>query len=133
MPGSVIREQLESLNIRVQDVLNLRSGRRDQVPQGTSSHPTSLYQWREVLRCQKCDLLPNSAACECRWNRTSPRKADCNTSAASALGTRSETAVTHLGVSRVGATNTPVVALPRGNSSIALAAGETTRQNTGAV
>jgi hypothetical protein len=63
---------------------------------------SSLYQWREVLRCRKRDHSPNSAACECRWNRMSPWKAHCNASAASALDTRSETAVTHPGASRVG-------------------------------
>jgi len=32
MPESVVREELESLNIRVQGVTQLRSGRRDQNP-----------------------------------------------------------------------------------------------------
>jgi hypothetical protein len=32
MPESVVREELESLNIRVQGVMQLRSGRRDQEP-----------------------------------------------------------------------------------------------------
>jgi hypothetical protein len=32
MPESVVREELESLNIRVQGVTQLRSGRRDQDP-----------------------------------------------------------------------------------------------------
>jgi len=128
MPESVVREELESLNIRVQGVTQLRSGRRDQDPaKDRPPNPTSLYQWREVLRCRKYDLSPNSAACECRWNRTWPRKAHCNASAAGALDIRSETAVTHPGASRVGAPTSPVVALPCGNSTSTVAAGETTQ------
>jgi len=57
MPESVVREELESLNISVQGVTQLRSGRRDQDPaKNRPSTPTSLYQWREDLRCRKSDL-----------------------------------------------------------------------------
>jgi len=63
--------------------------------------PTLLYQWSEILRCQKCDLSPKSAACECHWNRTWFRKAHCNASAASALVTRTEAADTHPDPSRL--------------------------------
>ena len=53
MPESVVREELESAAIRP--------------PPRTALPPhTSLYQWREGLRLQKCDLSPTSAACECR-------------------------------------------------------------------
>jgi hypothetical protein len=62
-----------------------------------------------------------------------PEKAQGNGSAASALKPRSESAVTHTGASRVGVPTSPVVALPRGNCPSAVAAGETTRQSTGAV
>jgi hypothetical protein len=82
MPVSVVRDEMESLNIRDKGVTQLRSGRRD--PDSAKDHSptsTSLYQWREVLRCRKCDLSPNSVACECQWNRTSHRKANCNTNA----------------------------------------------------
>ena len=134
MPESVVREELESLNICVQGVTQLRSGRRDQDPaKDRPPTSTSLYQWREVLRCQKCDLSPNSAACECWGNRTWPRKDHCSASAASALDTRGETAVTHPGASRVGTATSLVDALPRGNSPSAVAAGETIRRTTGAV
>jgi len=67
MPESIVRDELKSLNIRVQGVTQLRSRRR--YPDPTKDRhptPTSLYQWRESLRCQKCDRLPNSAACEYR-------------------------------------------------------------------
>ena len=51
MPDSVVRNELESLNIRVQGVTQLRSGRRDQ--DHAKDRPpttTSLCQWREGLR-----------------------------------------------------------------------------------
>jgi hypothetical protein len=52
MPESVAREELESLNIRLQGVTQLRSGRRDQDPAKDRAPTTiSFYQWREVLRC----------------------------------------------------------------------------------
>ena len=67
MPESVVREELESLNIRVQEVTQLRSDRRDQdLGKDRPPTPTSFYQWCEGLRCRKCDHSPNSAACECR-------------------------------------------------------------------
>jgi hypothetical protein len=40
MPESVVRQELESLNIRVQGVMELRSGRRNQKP-AKESPPTS--------------------------------------------------------------------------------------------
>jgi hypothetical protein len=43
MPENVVREELEALNIRVQGVVQLRTGRR------------------EDLRCPGCDLSPSSA------------------------------------------------------------------------
>jgi hypothetical protein len=53
----------------------MRFGRRDQEPAKDGlPTPTSFYQWREVLRCRKCNLSPNSAACECQWNRTSTER-----------------------------------------------------------
>jgi len=71
LPESVVRQKLESLNIRVQGVTQLRSGRRDQDPaKERPPTPTSLYYWREGLRCPKCVLSPNSATCESRLNRT---------------------------------------------------------------
>ena len=70
MPESVVREELETLGIYVQGVTQLRSGRRDQDPTKDSPPtPTSLYQWREGLRCPGCAQSPNSAACECRWSQ----------------------------------------------------------------
>jgi hypothetical protein len=42
MPESVVREELESINIRVQGVMQLRSGHRDQDP-AKDSPPTPLH------------------------------------------------------------------------------------------
>jgi hypothetical protein len=57
-------------------------------PPRTALPPLTSCQWREGRRCQKCEHSPNSAACECRWNRTGFRKACCNASAASASDIR---------------------------------------------
>ena len=115
MPESVVREELETLGIHVHGLTLLRSGRRDQDPPRTAlPPPTSLYQGRVALRCPRCAHSPNSAACECRWSRTWLQRALCNASAASASDTRSETAVTRLGVSRVGAPTCLAGAQPRG-------------------
>jgi len=57
IPESVVREELESLNFCVQGVTQLRSGRRDQDPATERPPtPTSLFQWRKDLRCQKSHL-----------------------------------------------------------------------------
>jgi hypothetical protein len=117
MPKSVVQEELESLIIRVQGVTQLRFGRRDQNPaKDRLLTPTSLYQWREGLKCRKCDLSPNSVVCECRWNRMWPRNDHCNASAASALDIRREATDTQPDASRVGASTSLVVALTLGNS-----------------
>jgi hypothetical protein len=98
------------------------------LPRTTLPLPTSLYQWREGLRCRKCDHSPNSAACECRWSHTWPQKAHCNASAASALDTHSITADMRPSASHVGAPTSMVGALPCRNSLSAVVAGETTRR-----
>jgi len=67
MPESVVREELDTMGIHVQGITQLRSGRSDQDRPPTT---TSLYQWREGLRCPSCAQSRNSAACECRWSRT---------------------------------------------------------------
>ena len=119
MPESVVRNELESLGIRVQGVTQLRSGRRDQdLVKDRPPNPTSSYQWRVALRCPGCDHSPSSAACECRWSRTWLRKARCNVSAANASATRSATAVTHHGASLVGAPISPVAAQPTGTATV---------------
>jgi len=74
MPKNVVRYELDSLNIRLLGVTRLRSGVRDQAPaKYCLPIPNSLYDWREGLRCRRCDHSPNSAPCECRWNRGSKR------------------------------------------------------------
>jgi hypothetical protein len=103
MSESVVREELEALDIRVQGVMQLRSVRRDQGPaKDRPPLPTLSYLWREGLRCPGCGLSPSSAVCESRWRRTWRRRAPCNVSAASASDIRSVTADTCFGASRVG-------------------------------
>ena len=134
MPESVVREELEALNIRVQGVTQLRCGHRDQGPaKDRPPTPTPSYQWREDPRCLKCDHSPNSADCECRWSRTWLQRDHCNVGAANASATRSSTADTHNGASLVGTPTSPVDALPRGNSLSAAAAGVTTQRTTATV
>ena len=118
-PKSVVREEMESLNIRVQGVEHFRSGRRD--PDHAKDHhakPTSLCLWCEGVRFQKFDPLPNSAACECRWSRSWPRKARCNASAASAPVTRFVTANTHRDASLVGLLSLRWMLYPAGGVSV---------------
>jgi len=134
IPESVVIEKVESLNICVKGVTQLRSGRRDTDPsKDRPTTPTSLCQWRPGLRCPRCDHSPKSAVCECRWSRTWIQKFRCKASSASASATRSATADTHLGASLVGAPTSPVDALPRRSSLCAVAAEETKQRNTVAV
>jgi len=71
MPESTVREELESLNIHVQGVMQLRSGRRDQDPaKDRPPTPTSLCLWHGVRRCPECALSPSSAVCGLRWRHT---------------------------------------------------------------
>jgi len=125
LPESVVREDLEALDIHVQAVMQLRSGRREQDPKKDRPlTPTSLYQWRGGPRCLRYDQLLNSAVCECRWSRTWLQRVPCNVNAASASDTRSVTADTRPGASRVVAPTSPVGAQSRGNSLSAVAAGQ---------
>jgi hypothetical protein len=60
-------------------------------------------------------------------------RALCNANAASALAIRSETAVTLLGASHVGAVTSLVIVQPDERSLSAASAGATTQRNTGDV
>ena len=134
MPERFVRDELEALDIHVQAVMQLRSGRRDQDPTKDRPHPpTSLYPWRGGLKCPRCGLSPTSAVCECRWSRTWLQSVPGNANAASASDTRSVTADTRHGASRVEAPISLVGAQPRGNSLSAAAAGATTPRFTEAV
>jgi hypothetical protein len=54
IPENVVREKLESLDIRVQGVTQLRSGRRDQDPaMERPLTPTLLYRWRGLPEVSK--------------------------------------------------------------------------------
>ena len=130
-PQSVVQEELKSLNIRILGVTHLRSGRRDQDPvkEGlpTPNFTVPVARGTEV---SKVWSHPNSAACECWWNRTWFQKAPCNVSAASASDTCGLTADMHPGASYVGAPTYLVDAVGCENSLSAVAAGKTTRRTT---
>jgi len=123
-PETVVREKLETLGCHIK---GSRSCVPDVVtrppPRTTLPTPTQLYQWHEGLRCPRCTQPQNSAARECRWSRTWLQRVLCNASAASASDTRSETAVTRLGESRLEAPTCPVGAQHRGRSLTAAAVG----------
>ena len=96
MPESLVRKELESLNIRVQGFTQLRSGRRYQDPAKgrplISNFIVSVARGPEMSKVRSLtELCGMRVSAELYW----PRKAHCNTSAASALDTRSETAATH--------------------------------------
>ena len=102
MPESVEREELEGLEIHTQAVMQLRSGRRDQDPaKDRSLTPTTLYWWGGGLNCPGCDLSPIYAVCECRWSRKWLQRVHCNANADSASDTRSVTADTRPGATRM--------------------------------
>lgn len=88
---SVVSEEHTSLNIRMKRVTQLLLGRGHQDPAGDRvTKPTSLYQWRECLRCRKCDQVRQNA--------------HCNASTVNAFDTRSVTGYAP-GTSRVGRSN----------------------------
>jgi hypothetical protein len=119
MPEGVVREEMGSMGIRVQGVIQLRSSRRDQDPaKNLPPTPTSFCLWRENRRCLWCEPSPNSAVSESRWRRTLHLRALCNANAAKASAIRSETAVTLLGESRVGALTSLVIVQPNSAASV---------------
>ena len=134
MPESVFREELESLNICVQGITQLRSGRRD--PDTAKNRPTTPHFIVSVARGPEVSKVRSlTELCGLRVSVESylPPKVRCNASTASALAIRSATADTHLGASLVGAPASPVDAIPRGSSLCAVAAGGTTQRTTVAV
>jgi hypothetical protein len=130
MPESVVREELEFLNFRVQGVTQLRSGSRDSDLAKDHPPPTSSCQWREGPRCQKCDRSPKSAACECRWSRMWLQNARCNASAPQRFGHTQRNCGYAPRCVACGAPTSLVDALPRRNSLSAVTAGETAQRTT---
>ena len=134
MPESVVREELESLNICVQGVTQMRSGSRDQDPAKdcppTPQFIVSVAQGPEVSKVRSLTELCGLRVSVELYVAT---KGPLQCKRCQRLDIRSETAVTHPGASRVGAPTSPVVALPRGNSPSAVAVGKTTQRTIGAV
>jgi len=131
---SVVREELESLNIRVQGVTQLRSGRREHEP--AKDRPPTLHFIVSVSRgpevskerfvTELCGLrvsvelyVAPKGPLQCkRGLRFGHNQGNCGHAP---------------DASRVVVPTSPLVALLRGNSPSAVAAGETTRQTIGAV
>jgi len=125
MPESVVREGLQSLNIRVQGVTQMRSGRRDQDP-AKDRLPiphfiVSVAQGPEVSKVRSLTEI-----CSLRVSVESyvAPKGPLQCKRFQRFGH------THPGASRVGARTSLVDALPRGNSLSAVAAVETTQRTT---
>jgi hypothetical protein len=65
MPGSIVREELESLNIQVQGSCSSDRAAATRIPPRSVLPPlTSSYQWHGALTCPRSDLSPNSTVCE---------------------------------------------------------------------
>ena len=103
MPESLVWEELEILGINVQGVTLLRSGLRDQGPTKVRPHPHFILSVARGPEVSRVRSITEICGCECRWSRALLQRALRNASAASASDTRSETVVTRLGASRVGA------------------------------
>jgi hypothetical protein len=83
LPESVVREDLGALDVRIQGVTKLRSGRRDQDP--TKDRPHTLHFIISVACGPEVSrVLSLTELCGSRWRRTWRRRAPCNVSAASA-------------------------------------------------
>jgi len=134
MPQSVVREEPESLNTRVQGVTQLRSGHRH--PDPTKERPPIPHFIVSVTRgpgVSKVRSLTELCGLRASVESYVAPKGRCNTSVASTSATRSVTADKHTGASHVRAATSPVKALPRGNSFSALAAEENTQRTSGSV
>ena len=134
MPESVVGEELESLNICVQCVTQLRSGRRHQDP--AKDRPPKPHFIVSVTRgpyVSKIRTLTDLCGLRVLVESYGAPKDPLQCKCCQRLDICSETAVTQPGAPRVGAPTSPVVALPRGNSRGAVAAVETTQRTTGAV
>jgi hypothetical protein len=71
MPESVVREELESLNINIQEICSSDLATATRIPPMTAlSQLSSSYYWRVDLICSGYDLSPSCAVCECWWRRS---------------------------------------------------------------
>ena len=134
MPESVVLEELRSLEIHVQGVMQLRSGRRDQDP--SKDHPPTPHFIVSMTRSpevSKLRALTELCGQECQWRHSWHLRALPNASAFNASAIRSATAYTLLGASREMAINFQVIARPARRSLCAAFVGVTTQRNTGAV
>jgi hypothetical protein len=133
MLESVVREELEALDICVQEVTRLRSGGRDQDP--AKDRPPNAHFIISVVRGPEvCRVRSLTELCPLRVTLETyvAPKDPCNASSASASVIRSVTANTCSGASRVGDLTSLVSAQSLRGSPSAAAVGATTRLTTGA-
>jgi hypothetical protein len=134
MLESVVREELESLNIRVQGVMQLRSGPRDQDPaKDRSPNHRFIVSVARGPEMSKVRSITQLCSLRVTARRTWRQRAHCNINAVSDSDTRIVTADTHPGASPWGGPKFLVDALPLGGSLSAVVVGATTRRATMAV
>jgi hypothetical protein len=133
MPETVMREERDALGIFVQEVQQLRSGRRDQDPEkdrpATPHFIVTMARGPDVSKVRAITQL-----CGLRTtveSYTTPGVL-CSADAGSALDTPSVAAVTHPGASRVARPTCQAGAQHPKNSLNVVAAEETTPRTTGA-
>jgi hypothetical protein len=126
IPESVLREELELLEIHVQGVMQLRSGRRDQDP-ANDRPPTPNFNIKLAREHEVSKVRSLTEFCELRVSAETyvTPKAHLNTSANSASDTRSVTADKRLRVSRVGLPPLRFVLYPARTSPVLWLRGKT--------
>jgi hypothetical protein len=96
MPESVVREELETLGIYVQGVLQLRYGRRDQdIGRESPQTPHLIVSVARGAEAQKVRSLTELCGFRVRWSRMLHRKLPCSASVARGSATLSETVGIH--------------------------------------
>jgi len=134
MPQRVVREELGTLNIRVQGVTQLRYGRRD--PDTAKYWPPIPHLIVSVAREPEVSKVRSlTEFCSLRVSVQSyvAPKGPLQCNAASVSATRSVTADTQIGASLVVAPISPVDAVPHWSSRSAVAAVVTTQRTAVAV
>ena len=129
MTESVVREELEFLNIRIQGVTQLRSWHRDQDP--TNDRPPTPLHCISGAKAWGVESAITHRIL--RLASTWLQKAQCNASATSALDTRSVTADTHPVASYVGLPPLLWMVYPSGNTQCCDCGGYDTANYRGCV
>ena len=134
MPESVVLEELRSLDIHTQGVMQLRSGRRDQDP--AKDRPATPHFLVSVARgpeVSKVRALTELCGLRVSVETFVAPKGPVQCKRCQRFGHTQRTADTLLGVLRVGALTFQVTARPARRSLCAASVGATTQRTTGAV